>query len=1051
MLSILPLVVNIKLIASLIVFSFVLSTGSAISLQQTQLHYDYDLYSASGSQFYGNITIYGNGTVSPSGNEISHSGNVYQITENINGSLKFLASNSILQGNGYTISGAYTNSTLLTVANNSGSSVENLKIDSFKNSSIGISVNNTARDSISQVSVNSTFSGLDVLQNVQYLNVSNSYFNTSSKNPYVGTLLNGINARNSNLTSIPTALPKTGNLSFFDDHFVSGGMNPVILTLVNHVSFTGSKVVSLNNESSITVFVQGNFTVFRGDSFVLSGTEFGILLGDIFNKSARELMGSVFSDNIVQVNSSLGFVLGSTSPISISGNSFTDTHNLKGAESVIVTEGNNTTISGNSLSVNTTGENLLASGNNVSIVSNIFQGSLKSESALGAIVYQGNNSKIANNTMTGNFSSFAVNVCGKNISITGNEIGFGQLEHGVGIAGGLANSTISGNRISGVDHVMPANISEGISIGGNNNVISHNRVIMNGTEAGAGISVDGSFNGTYNYANDNIITGNEISVTNSTSGIGLQFGFSYYGISNTTVSGNTVDVSGFNPNGIVFEGPNDSINGNSILIDSTGSSTGIGNFNVFSGVSNAAITNNSIESTNSSKGAQFGFYFQYSLSYSVLTGNTFSSVAREGDGLYINSASDNLSVSGNTFKFLKGSSTSGVIGNGLNAFNFNNNTIMNAEYGLYLNGENNLVFIEGNSFYNQSVILHAYNAQNFSIYHNNFINFTDVISINELSNLSFNASYPIGGNYWSNYTGVDRYSGPHQNLPGPDGIGDTPYNIGSGLKDYYPLMKPWTRPMAVFQASGLLPGQSWEVTFNGKTEISTSSRIAFAITNGTYQNYSYSVGTISGYRGGGQSGTFDYTGNSFFQPVVYSHRFNVTFTESGLPSGMSWSFILNGTLINVTSSSYEFSAYNGTSFTYSINNLSTYYSNTSSGSFSLDGHNMIVNVYFLIDAHITGSIYPSGSKLLINGQSYTYSSSSLSIFLPAGTYHIEISHTGYITKYVNITLTSGESVPLNVTLTELRSPLISNNTYYAIGGVLAAVIVVGAVIYFRRR
>jgi hypothetical protein len=105
--------VNIKLIASVIVFSFVLSTGSAISLQQTQLHYDYDLYSASGSQFYGNITIYGNGTVSPSGNEISHSGNVYQITENINGSLKFLASNSILQGNGYTISGAYTNATLL--------------------------------------------------------------------------------------------------------------------------------------------------------------------------------------------------------------------------------------------------------------------------------------------------------------------------------------------------------------------------------------------------------------------------------------------------------------------------------------------------------------------------------------------------------------------------------------------------------------------------------------------------------------------------------------------------------------------------------------------------------------------------------------------------------------------------------------------------------------------------------------------------------------------------------------------------------------------------
>jgi hypothetical protein len=42
-------------------------------------------------------------------------------------------------------------------------------------------------------------------------------------------------------------------------------------------------------------------------------------------------------------------------------------------------------------------------------------------------------------------------------------------------------------------------------------------------------------------------------------------------------------------------------------------------------------------------------------------------------------------------------------------------------------------------------------------------------------------------NYWSNYTGVDEFSGPGQDKPGPDGIGDTPHFIPLDNKDNYPL------------------------------------------------------------------------------------------------------------------------------------------------------------------------------------------------------------------------------------------------------------------------
>jgi parallel beta-helix repeat protein len=77
-------------------------------------------------------------------------------------------------------------------------------------------------------------------------------------------------------------------------------------------------------------------------------------------------------------------------------------------------------------------------------------------------------------------------------------------------------------------------------------------------------------------------------------------------------------------------------------------------------------------------------------------------------------------------------------------------------------------------------------------YHNNFVNNAGQVVQGILqSPWKWDDDYPSGGNYWSDYTGSNVKSGPLQDQPGSDGIGDSPYVINSNNQDRYPLMKPY--------------------------------------------------------------------------------------------------------------------------------------------------------------------------------------------------------------------------------------------------------------------
>lgn len=81
----------------------------------------------------------------------------------------------------------------------------------------------------------------------------------------------------------------------------------------------------------------------------------------------------------------------------------------------------------------------------------------------------------------------------------------------------------------------------------------------------------------------------------------------------------------------------------------------------------------------------------------------------------------------------------------------------------------------------------------------------------------WNGTYPVGGNYWSDYAGDDLMSGEHQDVPGADGFGDTPRAIDGDSSDWYPLMTPvpaTVRPVAEFTFEPALADVTMSVTFN---------------------------------------------------------------------------------------------------------------------------------------------------------------------------------------------------------------------------------------------
>jgi parallel beta-helix repeat protein len=119
-----------------------------------------------------------------------------------------------------------------------------------------------------------------------------------------------------------------------------------------------------------------------------------------------------------------------------------------------------------------------------------------------------------------------------------------------------------------------------------------------------------------------------------------------------------------------------------------------------------------------------------------------------------------------------------------------NNITANHFAGIWIIGSSDINVSENNIMGNSQYGMSLESSSNSSVFHNSFINNANQIDIYDSTSFWDNG-YPSGGNYWSDYNGVDTKCGPNQDHPGADGIGDTPYALDSNNIDRYPLMSPW--------------------------------------------------------------------------------------------------------------------------------------------------------------------------------------------------------------------------------------------------------------------
>jgi hypothetical protein len=226
------------------------------------------------------------------------------------------------------------------------------------------------------------------------------------------------------------------------------------------------------------------------------------------------------------------------------------------------------------------------------------------------------------------------------------------------------------------------------------------------------------------------------------------------------------------------------------------------------------------------------------------------------------------------------------------------NNITENSVGVYVEGSFNIICknIIAN---NTECGLSLFGGENI-IYHNCFVNNTCQADVSSYWQGNFwDTGYPSGGNYWSDYDGIDDTSGPGQDQPGSDGIGDTPYFICENNVDRYPFIRPEFPTTPIGKPFVILSASSNIVKEDVENVVFTAIAYDF---NGYIESYFFDYG--DGHESGWVSdSSISWTYSS---PGEYKARVKVR-DDDGIES--DWSYPVNITVTSINKPIAILSAY----------------------------------------------------------------------------------------------------------------------------------------------
>ena len=152
-------------------------------------------------------------------------------------------------------------------------------------------------------------------------------------------------------------------------------------------------------------------------------------------------------------------------------------------------------------------------------------------------------------------------------------------------------------------------------------------------------------------------------------------------------------------------------------------------------------------------------------------------------------------------------------------------------------------------------------------------------------------------------------------------------------------------------------------------------------------------------------------------------HYSVTFVETGLAPGTSWTIEMNDVAQNSSSSTITFLEQNGT-YSFSVDDVPGYASSTTSGAIIVNGGAATETIDFTAfaeDTYLQVSVLPINASVTVNGRSTIGSEGVYVWTLLPGSYYVNVTLVGY-TPYSNLVIvTAGMTTELSIVLTALST------------------------------